>query len=258
MGGKILIILLVLFIKQMTVSWLPWPGASGGVLFNGVLVGAVMGDLQTGLTLGGTYELMNIGLNPLGESVVPNYNLGSIVGTFFAITVSKEVGTAMGIVVATLATMLNTFSWYPSFFFKSLMEKSLREHKFEQVMVWEVINWLPSFLIGTVIPVAVILTAGEAAANAMINAVPQWLTHGFAVAGNALPAMGFAIVLRSLNVDKNIEYLIIGFCTYAFLKIGTVGAALIGLALALLKYKQEQKFQSLTSAGVTGGARGDE
>ena len=257
MGGKIFIILLVLFIKQMTASWLPWPGASGGVLFNAVLVGAVMGDLQTGLTLGGTYELMNIGLNPLGESVVPNYNLGSIVGTFFAITVSKEVGTAMGIVVATLATMLNTFAQYPSFFFKNAMEKALREHQFNKVMVIEVINWIPSFLIGTAIPVAIILTAGEAAANSIINAVPKWLTHGFQVAGNALPAMGFAIVLRSLNVEKNIEYLIIGFCTYAFMGIGTVGAALIGLALALIKYRNDQKVQALSEAGAVGG-RGDE
>ena len=32
--------------------------------------------------------MMNIGLNPLGESVVPNYNLGSIVGVYYAITVN--------------------------------------------------------------------------------------------------------------------------------------------------------------------------
>ncbi|MGI6582187.1 MAG: PTS sugar transporter subunit IIC [Erysipelotrichaceae bacterium] len=258
MGVKISIIVLVLLLKQMTQYWIPWPGASGGVLFNAMLVGAVLGNFSMGLQLGGIYELMNIGLNPLGESVVPNYNLGSIVGTYFAITVNKDVGTAMGIVVATLATMLNTFSWYPSFFFKSAMEKALKEHKFEKVMKLEVINWLPSFIIGTAIPVIVILSLGEGAAQAMIKAVPDWLVNGFKVAGNALPAMGFAIVLRSLGVEKNIEYLIIGFCTFAFLKVGTVGASLIGLALALLKYRQLRQLQTLENVGVIGGVVGDE
>lgn len=258
MGVKICIILLVLLLKQMTQYWLPWPGASGGVLFNATVVGAVLGDLPTGLQLGGTYELMNIGLNPLGESVVPNYNLGAIVGTFFAITVNKDVGTAMGIVVATLATMLNTFAQYPSFFFKNAMERALREHKFEKVMKIEVINWLPAFVIGTALPVVIILSLGEGAANAIIDAVPGWLVNGFKVAGNALPAMGFAIVLRSLGVEKNIEYLIIGFVTYAFFQVGTVGSALIGLALALLKYKQLKQYQVLESTGVAGGVVGDE
>ncbi len=250
--------MLIQFIKNMTAPWLPWPGASGGVLFNAVLVGAVLGDLPTGLQIGGTYELMNIGLNPLGGAVVPNYNLGSIVGTYFAITVNREVGTAMGIVVATLATMLNTFASYPAFFFKGLMEKSLKKHEFEKVILWETLNRIPPFIIGTVIPVYVICLAGETAANSIISAVPKWLTNGFNVAGNALPALGFAIVLRSLNVNKNIEYLLIGFASYAFFKVGTVGAAIIGLALALIKFKQEKRFQQMEAAGTVGGGLGDE
>lgn len=49
---------------------------AGGVVLNGLVVGAIMGDISTGFYLGGTYELMNIGLNPLGGSTVPNYNMG--------------------------------------------------------------------------------------------------------------------------------------------------------------------------------------
>ena len=37
---------------------------AGGVVLNGLVVGAIMGDISTGFYLGGTYELMNIGLNP--------------------------------------------------------------------------------------------------------------------------------------------------------------------------------------------------
>ncbi len=246
-----------MLLKQVLGYFSLVPGASGGVLFNAVVTGMVLGDPATGLALGGTYELMNIGLNPLGESVVPNYNLGSIVGVFFAITVDKATGTAMGIVVATLATMLNTFAQYPSLFFKSWMEKALREHNWKKVEIIEIINWLPAWLIGTAIPVIIVCGAGQALADAMVAFVPKWLTNGFTVAGNALPALGFAIVLRSMNVHKGIEYLLIGFVLYAYMGVNTVGAALVGGALALLKYKQAKELQSVQASSAAGGI-GDE
>ena len=52
---------------------------AGGVVLNGLATGLIMGDVATGFYLGGTYELMNIGLNPLGGSTVPNYNMGVVV-----------------------------------------------------------------------------------------------------------------------------------------------------------------------------------
>lgn len=257
MAGKIALIILVQLIKTLLGYFSLLPGPAGGVLFNAVTTGRILGDLPTGLLLGGTYELMNIGLNPLGESVVPNYNLGSIVGVFFAITVNKEVGTAMGIVVATLATMLNTFAQYPSLWFKSWMEKALRAHDWKKVELIEFLNWFPAFIIGTAIPVAVVCAAGEPAAKALMNVIPDWLTHGFSVAGNALPALGFAIVLRSLNVEKGIEYLLIGFALFAFAGVGTVGATLFGIALALIKFKNAQSLQAAAENANFGGV-GDE
>ena len=257
MGVKIALILLVQLLKTFLGYFSLCPGAAGGVLLNAVTTGAILGDLPTGLMLGGTYELMNIGLNPLGESVVPNYNLGSIVGVFFAITVNKEIGTAMGIVVATLATMLNTFVQYLSLPFKSWMEKALAAHQWKKVEWIEFLNWFPAFIVGTAIPVAVVCSLGQPAAEAIMNFVPEWVTHGFSVAGNALPALGFAIVLRSLNVEKNIEYLIIGFALFAFAGVGTVGATLFGVALALMKFKHVKDLKAVEANAGFGGV-GDE
>lgn len=257
MGVKIALIILISMVKQVLGYFSLVPGAAGGVLFNSVMTGLVLGDLPTGLALGGMYELMNIGLNPLGDSTVPNYNLGSIVGVFFAITADKATGTAMGIVVATLATVLKPFSEYPSLFFKNGMEKALKEHNWKKVEILEIINWIPGWAIQIAIPVAVVCGAGEVMADAIVKFIPSWLTNGFSVAGSALPALGFAIVLRSMSVNKGFEYLILGFVLYAYMNVGTVGAALVGVALALIKYKQTKEFQSIQNSTVTGGV-GDE
>ncbi|MDO4378528.1 MAG: PTS sugar transporter subunit IIC [Erysipelotrichia bacterium] len=257
MSGKIALIILISLVKQILGYFSLVPGAAGGVLFNSVVTGLVLGDLPTGLALGGMYELMNIGLNPLGESTVPNYNLGSIVGVFFAITVDRATGTAMGIVVATLATMLKPFSEYPSLLFKNGMEKALKEHNWKKVQILEIINWIPGWAIQTAIPVAIVCGAGESIAEAMIKFIPEWLTNGFTVAGNALPALGFAIVLRSMNVNKGFEYLLIGFVLYAYMNVGTVGAALIGVAVALIKFRQAKLLETMQDSTSAGGI-GDE
>lgn len=257
MGGKIALIMLYSAISTVLGYYSLVPGPAGGVLLNSVVTGMILGDLPTGLAMGGMYELMNIGLNPLGESTVPNYKLGSIVGTFFAITVDKATGTAMGIVVATLATMLTPFSYYPSLFFKNAMEKALKEHKWRKVEILEVSNWLTGWLITTAIPAIVVCAAGEALAEKMVEVVPTWLTNGFTVAGNALPALGFAIVLRSMNVNKGFEYLMLGFVLYAYFGGDTVCAALIGAALALIKFRQAKQLQSIQTSSVVGGL-GDE
>ena len=145
--GKILLICLFLFVKQFlgTLGWLNVP--AGGVLLNSVGTGIIMGDYATGLRMGGMYELMNIGLNPLGGAAVPNYNLGSVVGTYFAITSTEEIGTAMGIVVATLATTLRNFSSFPNLILKGVVEKELKAHNWKGAMTALIATWFPGVIL---------------------------------------------------------------------------------------------------------------
>lgn len=47
----------------------------------GPLVGLILGDLQTGILVGGTLELIWMGLAPLAGAQPPNVIIGTIVGT---------------------------------------------------------------------------------------------------------------------------------------------------------------------------------
>ena len=69
------------------------------------------------------------------------------------------------------------------------------------------------------------------------DVIPEWLTGGLAVAGGMLPAVGIAILLRFLPVKNFITYLMIGFLAVAYLKMPMFGVALLGLALAILQFK---------------------
>lgn len=47
-------------------------------LVTGMVIGLILGDLQTGLIVGGTYQLMTIGNMPIGGAQPPNAVVGGI------------------------------------------------------------------------------------------------------------------------------------------------------------------------------------
>ena len=51
----------------------------------GMISGLIMGDMNTGLVIGGTFQLMSLGVAALGGASAPNYGLATIIGTFIAV-----------------------------------------------------------------------------------------------------------------------------------------------------------------------------
>ena len=68
-------------------------------IVTGAVIGAILGDLQTGLVVGGTYQLMTIGNMPVGGAQPPNAVIGGIMATVFAISAGVDVETAVGLAV---------------------------------------------------------------------------------------------------------------------------------------------------------------
>ncbi len=59
-------------------------------IVTGFLVGLILGDVQTGLIVGGTYQLMTIGNMPVGGAQPPNAVIGGIMSAVFAITTKQR------------------------------------------------------------------------------------------------------------------------------------------------------------------------
>src|SRR5690606_34199229 len=73
----------------------------------GPVVGLVMGDVQTGLIVGGTLEFVFMGAVDIGGSVPPNYAIGAVLGTAFAISTGQGIEAAL--LVAIPASLLGSF-----------------------------------------------------------------------------------------------------------------------------------------------------
>ena len=68
-------------------------------IVTGAVIGAILGDLQTGLVVGGTYQLMTIGNMPVGGAQPPNAVIGGIMATVFAISSGLDTTAAVGLAV---------------------------------------------------------------------------------------------------------------------------------------------------------------
>ena len=60
------------------------------------IMGAILGDINTGLVVGGTYELMMVGNMPIGGAQPPNAVLGGVVAMIFAVKADMDVNAALG------------------------------------------------------------------------------------------------------------------------------------------------------------------
>lgn len=108
------------------------------------------------------------------------------------------------------------------------------------------------------LPVFLALVFGSAFVEVVVNNLPMWLMNGLKTAGGILPSLGIAILLRYLPVSKNISFLILGFVLAAYLKVPVLGAALVGLAMAVLSYQFEKDEMPQAAAVNAGGDMGDE
>ena len=68
-------------------------------IVSGAVIGAILGDLPTGLVVGGTYQLMTIGNMPVGGAQPPNAVIGGVMAVVFAIGSGMDVNAAMGLAV---------------------------------------------------------------------------------------------------------------------------------------------------------------
>jgi len=212
-------------------------------LISGFVTGLIVGDVQMGLLIGGTLELMALGVYTYGGATIPDYTVGAILGTYFGKTNGFEVGISLAIPAALLLTQVDILNRFLNFIFVHRADTYAEEGNdkaFDRMMVYSShIIWGLS----RAIPVFMAIAFGEGAVKAVsafFTAFP-WFNKGIQVTGGLLPALGFAMLLKIMPVAKFPAFLLLGFVMYAYLKIPLVGIAIAGIAIALvyqqLKYR---------------------
>lgn len=198
-------------------------------IFCVAILGALLGHPTEGVILAAELELVFLGNVSLGGVMPSDFTLGSIFGAAFALLLGKDLATAvtLALPLAALGTLLYSSmkivvtSLVPKF--EDLIEK--RNIKgFKRLWLLQFIGFhLAYFVLGFVC-----IYVGTDAVSAFVNAIPDWVQKSMTVASTMLPALGMALLLKSLWNKEICPYYFLGFGLGAFFFYNNVtGASLL-------------------------------
>ena len=207
-------------------------------IVTGPIVGLICGDFTTGVIMGGSLELVMMGFVGIGVSSPADVNVGGILGTAFAINagLNIEAAVALTLPIAMLANVVGTFVRTANTFFQHLADKyaEIGDYKGVERTLW---YGAGLFFICPAIVVFCGVVFGTEAAQALVEAIPDWVISGLSVAAGILPAIGMALLLNLTYDKKYITFLALGFMLSAVAGLDTIIIAVIGLVLAGMYYQ---------------------
>lgn len=206
------------------------------------LTGLILGDVQLGLLTGGITELAFAGLTPAGGTQPSNPVLAGVMSTVIAYTTKTEASGAMALALpfSFLMQYIILFCYSTFSFFMKGADKAAEEADTAKIVK---INMTCTAIIALLYGIIVFLCAyvAQDAMKAFVEILPEWLTHGFEVAGGILPAVGFAMLLKVMLKGEFVPYLLIGFVIACFLDFSNLlPIAVVGVALALFVFNIEK------------------
>lgn len=221
----------------------------------GFLVGLVLGDVKTGLIVGGMFELVFLGQTAaFGGAQPPNMVIGTLMGVTFAIVSKLPPQTAIAVGVpfavlmqAIMTTFCTLLSWLMHRNDKHIEEGNYKGIEINQYMglaLCAVLYFIVSF-----IPV---YFGADKAAQA-IKLLPEWIIHGLGVAGGILPAVGFAMLLKMMFRTEYVVFLILGFFATAYLNLPVLALAIFAFCFVIYDYYLQKSLSKDTTPAETDG-----
>lgn len=237
-------------------------------IVTGAVIGAILGDLSTGLIVGGTYQLMTIGNMPVGGAQPPNAVIGGIMATVFAIASNLEPAAAVGLAVP--FALIGQYGVTVIFTIMSpLMHKADKAAENADPKGITQLNILAMSMLGLVF--AIICTLGLIGGSAAGTALSQlsgkyvWIMNGLSAAGGMMRFVGFAILLRIMLSKQFWGFYFAGF-TIATV-IGAMDSisgstlilvAFVGIAIAMYDYQTNVKIKAVAGMAAMENNGGEE
>ncbi len=213
-------------------------------LFSSVLIGLIMGDITQAVIIGSAIQILYIGLVAVGSNLPADDCLAGLIAIPLALNtgLSPTLAIAIAVPIGVMGVFLDQFRKTINAIFVHMADKYAEEGNVSQIKLCAVV-WptVLGFFIRFPVPFLANMY-GKDSINSFLNSVPEWLIHGFSVAGGLLPALGFALTIFVIGKKELLPWFFIGYFLVQFSGIPVFGAAIFGLsAVLLISYYQNKK-----------------
>ncbi len=233
-----------MFIKALLVAlWTTWGFIDEHTLqlqttraiITGPVVGLIMGDLQMGLYVGATVELMFLAAVFVGTAVAPDVTLSAAIATALAcISGNSEVAIASAVLLAVIGQTMSTIQF--SFVNVAILHWAEAGNKKGDINRVKAATYIALALDALFygVPTFLAVYYGGDAVNAVISKIPETLLAGLGNGGGMLAAVGFGMLLTTIKNKALWPYFAVGYVAAAYLGLGNVGIAVIAVICTFL------------------------
>lgn len=208
----------------------------------GPLVGLIFGNLEMGLEVGVSIELMFLAVVYVGTAVPPDEVISAGIATALAcLSGSAALGITTAIPISLIGLIGRQFrNATVQEFTTRQVEKAAKRGDVRGIKIWT--SLMPA--IGNYIlfglPTFIAVYFGAEVVQNFLDVIPAWLTAGVRAGGGMLGAVGVALLLGTIKNKRSWPYFVLGFIIAAYLGINMIGMAAIALVCVALNYYTEK------------------
>lgn len=216
------------------------------------LVGWVLGDLQTGIIVGGTLELLALGWMNVGAAMAPDAALASVIAAILVIKGGQDKGTAIAIAipVAAAGQVLTIFVRTLTIFLQHKADKYAEQANFRGIEFCHFAGLSLQALRVAIPTFFVALVAGTDTVTNALNAIPEVVTRGLQIAGGFIVVVGYAMVINMMRAGALMPFFFLGFVVASFSNYNLVGLGFLGACLAMIYIQLNPRFNAAAQAPV--------
>ncbi|MDA9471140.1 PTS mannose/fructose/sorbose transporter subunit IIC [Enterococcus sp. 5H] len=224
------------------------------------LIGLVTGNLEAGIVLGGTLQMIALGWANIGAAVAPDAALASVASAIILVLggqgvkgVPSAIAIAVPLAVAGLfLTMIVRTLAVP---IVHMMDAAAEKGDIRKI---EALHILAVCMQGIriAIPAAALLFIPAETVQSALESMPAWLTEGMAIGGGMVVAVGYALVINMMATKEVWPFFVIGFVVAAISQLTLIALGALGVALALI-YLNLSKMGGSSNGGGGSSSTGD-
>ena len=223
------------------------------------LIGLVLGDLKTGIIIGGTLEMMALGWMNIGAAMAPDAALASVVSTILVIAGKQDVsaGIAIAIPIAAAGQVLTILARTITVFFQHQADRAVRNGDLKIIDLCHIGALLVQALRVSIPAVIVAMFVGTDIVQNMLASIPDVVTGGLRVGGGVVVVVGYAMVINMMEAKHLMPFFFLGFVVAAIANLNLVALGVIGTVAAIIYIQLNPKFNA-SAVATTSASSSDE
>lgn len=215
------------------------------------LVGLVLGDIQTGIILGGTLEMLALGWMNIGAAMAPDAAMASVISTVLVISAHQDIakGIAIAIPIAAAGQVFTIFARTLSVGLQHKADKYAEEGNFAGIDMCH-IGGLVIQALRVAIPALIVCLMSVDTVTAMLDQIPEVITRGLQVAGGFIVVVGYAMVMNMMQAKYLMPFFFLGFVVASFTSFNLVALGILGTVAAIVYIQLSPKYNTASAGDI--------